>query len=101
MQGKYNVYFFFLYNPVLLGTSDIVLFIFNTSREYKYFYFRHFNNYTIVFIRRYQVSMPRTVIYCRRYEDTSSLYEYFRAGLKLEGGFVERSDAQTSLDSDL
>ena len=24
MQGKYNVYLFFLYNPVLLGTSDIV-----------------------------------------------------------------------------
>ena len=39
-----------LYNPVLLGTSDIVSFISNTSREYKYFYFRRFNNYTIVFI---------------------------------------------------
>ena len=25
-------------------------FISNTSREYKYFYFRRFNNYTIVFI---------------------------------------------------
>ena len=39
-----------LYNPVLLGTSDIFSFISNTSREYKYFYFRRFNNYTIVFI---------------------------------------------------
>ena len=29
---------------------DIVSFISNTSREYKYFYFRRFNNYTIVFI---------------------------------------------------
>ena len=35
---------------MLLGTSDIVSFISNTSREYKYFYFRRFNNYTIVFI---------------------------------------------------
>ena len=40
----------YLYNPVLLGTSDFVSFISNTSREYKYFYFRRFNNYTIVFI---------------------------------------------------
>ena len=47
----------------------------------------------------YQVSMPQTVIYCRRYEDTSSLYQYFRADLKLEEGFVEPSDAP--LDSDL
>ena len=41
----------------------------------------------------YQVSMPRTILYCRRYEDTYSLYQYFRVGLKLEGGFVEPSDA--------
>ena len=33
MQGKYNVYLFFLYNPVLLGTSDKFLFISNTSIE--------------------------------------------------------------------
>ena len=37
--------------------------------------------------------MPPTVIYCRRYEDTSSLYQYLRAGLNLEGGFVEPSNA--------
>ena len=40
-----------LYNPVLLGTFDIVSLISNTIVEsIKYFYFRRFNNYTIVFI---------------------------------------------------
>ena len=34
----------------------------------------------------------------RRYENTSSLYQYFRAGLKLEGGLVEQVMPQTSLD---
>ena len=34
----------------VLYFNDIVSFISNTSREYKYFYFRCFNNYTIVFI---------------------------------------------------
>ena len=45
--------------------------------------------------------MPQTIIYCIRYEDTFSLYQYFRAGLKLEGGFVDQVMPQTSLDSDL
>ena len=48
--------YIYLYNPVLLGTFDIVSFISNTSRKYKKFYFRHFNNYTIVFIRRALIS---------------------------------------------
>ena len=44
-------------------------------------------------IKKLRVSMPRTIIYCRHYEDTSNLYQYFRAGLRLEGCFVEPSDA--------
>lgn len=44
-------------------------------------------------IKKLGVSLPRTIIYCRRYEDTSSLYQYLRAGLRLAGGFVEPSDA--------
>ena len=39
--------------------------------------------------------MPQTIIYCIRYEDTFSLYQYFRAGLKLEGGFVDQVMPQT------
>ena len=42
------------YDSIFFGDHkhyiNIVSFISNTSREYKYFYFRHFNNYTIVFI---------------------------------------------------
>ena len=40
-----------LYNPVLLGTFDIVSLISNTSRKYKIFLFQTFQQlYNIVFI---------------------------------------------------
>ena len=39
-----------LYDPALLGTFDIVSLIPTLVESIKYFYFRRFNNYRIVFI---------------------------------------------------
>ena len=40
VQSRFRVIYIYicLYNPVLLGTSDIFSFISNTSREYKFFF---------------------------------------------------------------
>jgi len=42
-------------------------------------------------IKTQRKSFPRMIIYCRRIEDCSKLYSYFRSGL--EDGFIEPLDA--------
>ena len=46
-------------------------------------------------IRRLRVFMPRIIIYCRRYEECSNLYIFFKNGLAEK--FLEPSDAPDKL----
>lgn len=42
-------------------------------------------------LKKRRTTLPRMIVYCRRYDDCSKLYRYFRNGLG--GGFTEPVDA--------